>query len=855
MKPNQHPGQIHISTVALDSDHHKNAWRLCTRLTLQTAIALILLTGPATAEFRIASAGRVVPIVVDDNEPPVVRTAAELLADDIERVCRTRPVILNKLYPTNQTAILVGTLGFSTTIRDLTNSGALDTTPLTGLWEAFMIMRVRPHTPITGQQELLVLVGSDGRGAAYAAMELSRIIGVSPWYWWADVPVKKTNTIIIAITNLFEGPPAVKYRGLFINDEDWGLHPWAARHLDPDHGCIGPRTYERVFELMLRLRANLIWPAMHPCTKAFFSIPDNPRLAHKYGIIVGSSHCEPMLRNNVFEWSQNFTNEYGQIPGPWDYRTNADQIRQYWSDRVRATTNQEVIYTIGMRGIHDSPMPGPRDTAGRVALLQQVINDQREILRAAYGRDPAQIPQMFCPYKEVLALYRGGLQLPDDVIICWSDDNHGYLRPMATPDEQHRPGGSGVYYHLSYWGAPADYLWLSSISPALIAYEMHRALAAKADRLWVFNVGDIKPAEWELAFAMELAWAPKKWHPTNAVRFIHRFASDIFGTNLAEDISQIRLAYHALALRGKPEHVDRIRFTEPELRARLVLCTALQERLEKLRPRVPESMRDTFFQLVEYPVLGAAALNKAHIHARLAVLEAARGHHTTALAHAQAMSNAHAQIQELTRRYNREIAGGKWDGIMHAAPRNRPVFAMPRLPDGFPTNIPPEAVPTLGKTIRLQLADAILKPGRYAELVSIPGLGPDTAAVTLFPLTLPSTPESVSPVELPDIAPAIKWVLPGLTNATVAVEVRTLPTHPPYPGQKLRYAIRFDNQPVVIRNTAFTDGSTQWQTNVLRGFNSDVTEHQLQPDQPHTLTLHILDPGVVVQEVILEYRD
>lgn len=853
MKPNPRTRQIHTSPDAPERDRHRIAWGCCTRLMLHTTLALIFLTRPATAEFRIASAGRVAPIVVDDNEPPVVRTAAELLASDIEMVCGTRPVILNKLHSTNQTAIVVGTPGFSTTIKTLTNSGALDVARLTGLWESFMITRVRSHASNTSPQELLVLVGSDGRGAAYAAMELSRRIGMSPWYWWADVPVPKTNTIIIGITNLFDGPPAVKYRGLFINDEDWGLHPWAARHLDPEHGCIGPRTYERVFELMLRLRANLIWPAMHSCTKAFFSIPENPRIAHKYGIIIGSSHCEPMLRNNVYEWSQNFTNEYGHAPGPWDYRTNADQIRRYWSDRVRATTNQEVIYTIGMRGIHDSPMPGPRDTAGRIALLQQVIIDQREMLRAAYGRDPAQIPQMFCPYKEVLALYRGGLQLPDDVIICWSDDNHGYLRPMATPEEQRRPGSSGVYYHLSYWGAPADYLWLSTISPALIAYEMHRALAAKADKLWMFNVGDIKPAEWELTFAMELAWAPDKWHPTNAVRFIHRFASEIFGTNLAEEISQIRLGYHALALRGKPEHIDRIRFTEPELRARLDLCTTLQDRVEKLRPRVPEPLSDAFFQLVEYPVLGAVFLNKAHIHARLAVLDAARGELAAALAHARATSNAHAQIQELTRRYNSEIAGGKWNGIMHASPRNRPVFALPKLPEGFPTNVPPEAAPAPSRALRLELTKATLKPGRGVELVSVPGLGPESTALTLFPLT--PTSESITPIELSNTAPAIKWVLPGLTNATVAVEVRTLPTQPPYPGQKLRYAIQLDDQPPLIRDTTFTDGSIQWQINVLRGFNSDVTEHHPEPHRPHTLTLYMIDPDVVLQEVVIEPRE
>lgn len=297
------------------------------------------------------------------------------------------------------------------------------------------------------------------------------MMGVSPWCWWADVTPRKHETVCVTRGAAVTGPPSVKYRGLFINDEDWGLQPWAAKHLDKDVNDLGPRTYEQVMRLMLRLKANLLWPAMHPCTKAFWYYKENPELARKYDIVLGSSHCEQMLRNNVDEWVHNFPFEFGRLPGPYDWKNNRKTVEMYWGKRVKESKDNDAIYTLGMRGIHDSGMPGYNTDEERRDALEEIITEQRNMIERDLGRPAADVPQIFCPYKEALKPYRLGMQLPGDVTLVWADDNHGFMRRLSTPEEQRRKGGGGVYYHLSYWGVPQDYLWLGSTPPALIAYE------------------------------------------------------------------------------------------------------------------------------------------------------------------------------------------------------------------------------------------------------------------------------------------------------------------------------------------------------------------------------------------------
>jgi hypothetical protein len=423
---------------------------------------------------------------VDKEDFKVARIAAECLATDVERVTGVSPALKNELRELSGPAVLIGTIGKSAAIDELIRSGKLEVKPIAGQWESFVIATVT--NPAPGVSAALVIAGSDRRGTAYGVFTLSEAIGVSPWVWWADVPPQRRASLVLGATAITSLPPSVKYRGIFINDEDWGLQPWAANTFEPETGDIGPKTYAKVFELLLRLKANYIWPAMHDCTKAFNIYPRNKLVADDYAIVMGSSHCEQMLRNNVTEYD---VEKYG----PWDYEKNRTNILAYWQQRLEDNGKFESIYTVGMRGIHDSGMPGGGDTQQKVARLQRVIADQRELIAKAINPDPASVPQIFCPYKEVLTLYQNGLNVPEDVALVWPDDNHGYIRQLSSPAEQKRRGGSGVYYHISYWGAPEDYLWLCTTPPALIWEEMHKACEHGARSVWVVNVGDIKPAE------------------------------------------------------------------------------------------------------------------------------------------------------------------------------------------------------------------------------------------------------------------------------------------------------------------------------------------------------------------------
>ena len=417
---------------------------------------------------------------------------------------------------------------------------------------------------------------------------------------------------------------------------------------------------------------------MHPCTKAFYYYKDNPKIADQYAIVVGSSHCEPMLRNNVDEWTNNFQTEYGKSPGPWRYDTNEKEIYRYWDDREAESAGYESVYTIGMRGIHDGSMPGPKDEKQKIELLSKVIADQRKILASRLQKPVDQIPQIFCPYKEVLLLYQKGIDLPNDVTIVWADDNHGYIRQLSTPKEQLRSGGSGVYYHLSYYGAPSDYLWLSSISPELISFEMSKAYQFGADRLWVFNVGDLKPAEAEINFAMDLAWDVTRWPPEKAHLYIEHWAAETFGPDYARQIANIKSQYYLLAQTGKPEHLDLIAFTRDEAEKRLEAYQQIAAGATELAAKMPDRLKDAYFELILYPTLCACRMNEKFIYAALSVSPKSDETGSTP-EYAQKARFAYAEIKRLTQVYNQETAGGKWNKIMDWKPRNRPVFRMPSV--------------------------------------------------------------------------------------------------------------------------------------------------------------------------------
>ncbi len=583
--------------------------------------------------LTLADEGKIVSLLVETNNDRAVLRAIGDLVEDFSRVTGKKPEVENQFSSDKKIGVIVGTIGQSKIIDQLAVAGKLDTNGLSGAWESYVLQVVK--NPLPGLERALVIAGSDRRGTIFGIYELSERLGVSPWYWWADVPVKKRNFIVVSGDTFKSGPPAVKYRGIFLNDEDWGLRPWATKIFEPATGNIGPKTYAKIFELLLRLRANYLWPAMHPGTTAFNSFPEDAKLADDFGIVMGSSHCEQMLRNNIAEWDE-------KTFGDYNFVTNPDGVLKYWEQRVHENRKFENVYTVGMRGIHDGAMPGGGTEREKAARLQTIIADQREMLARNVSTNVATIPQIFCPYKEVLPLYRLMTNLSDDITLVWPDDNYGYVRQFSTYKRAAaQQVGCGVYYHVSYWGAPHDYLsGCAPRRPRLIAEEMTKAFDYGADQVWILNVGDLKPAELDIEFFLKLAWNPHSWNGTNTYDLLEKQLARDFGSNSAPELTSIMAEYYRLNFQRKPEHIffpTNNLFSATEIAQRLEAWRTLVARTDAVVQKLPLEARDAFFELVAYPVKAAAAMNEKCL---------------------VGSPSAADEIKRLTKIYNEQTAGG-----------------------------------------------------------------------------------------------------------------------------------------------------------------------------------------------------
>ncbi len=606
--------------------------------------------------FPLMANGAAATIVTDMADYAVVNITAEMLADDVERTTGQRPKLMKcggkNLPKVKGPLVVAGTVGHSALIDGLVGKRCVNVDAIKGKWESFVITTARhPKT----KAPMLVVAGSDRRGTAFGLTSLSEAIGVSPWYWWADVQPQQKTALYVQSGTFHQGEPSVQYRGIFINDERFGgWARWAEQTFDKETGKVGPKTYRKVFELLLRLKANYLWPAMHPGTQAFNADPENARLADDYAIVMGSSHCEQMLRNNEGEWKAVGT--YGDF----NYITNRQTMQNYWEERVKTNGQYENTYTLGLRGIHDYPMEGANSTQERVKLMQQAINDQRDMLKRHIDKPIEEIPQVLCTYEEVLDAYHNGLQVPDDVTLLWSDDKHGYCRNLSNPDEQKRSGGAGIYYHLSYHGDPASWIWLSPLSPSFLATELTKAYTYGARKIWVFNVGDIKPAEKEISFVMDLAWDISEWQPSCAPQYIKYWAAKTFGPTLADDIADLQARYYQLQAGGKDSHVWFVDYSEKQVAERVRLARSLAIEAETLADRVPERLKDAYFELVAYPIRGAALLNEYQLLARRSMVCAMRGDSLGAMADANRVRQTFNELNKWTSHYNEEIRDGKW---------------------------------------------------------------------------------------------------------------------------------------------------------------------------------------------------
>ncbi|ESQ86957.1 hypothetical protein ABAC460_21495 [Asticcacaulis sp. AC460] len=641
---------------------------------------------PAVAgEVVLYNGAQVANIVHDDRGAGhTLNLAADLLAHDLTSLTGQAPKVSARPRDCGEVCVVVG-LYDAPEVRRLAGLAKEDLSALNGQWEIYRRFVVRG-----GGKTYVVIAGSDRRGAVYGTVDLSRQLGVSPWEWWADVTPRRHDRLAIDDAPLTSKTPSVQYRGMFLNDEDWGLEPWAAQTLDPATGNIGPKTYEKVFELMWRLKANTVWPAMHTISTPFYGNKGNPPLAEDYAVVVGTSHAEPMMRNNLREWDEH-------ARGAFDFTKNRPAILDYWRQRVREGKGFDNIYTVGLRGIHDGPMQGANTMAERQAVLQTVIGLQRDILKQVYKRPAATVPQVYVAYHELQEAYdAGGLTIPDDVTLMWADDNYGYIRRFSAPEETRRPGGSGIYYHLSYWGRPHDYLWLGTTHPYLMHEQMGRAWDLKSRKMWIANVGDIKPIEYLTQYFLDLAFDAETFKQTPR-DYLTGFMTEQFGTAQAAEIADIMMGYYDLAFERKPEfmgfgqtewvnqnrHSDYVRGDGEEAQNRIQAYADLTARAEALADKIPADRRDAYFELVLYPVRTSAALNERVLKLDLADLYAGQGRAGANLYVAQA-KDAHAVIVRDTETYN-NLNNGKWRGMMDMAPRKLPVFDEPAWPQWSPS--------------------------------------------------------------------------------------------------------------------------------------------------------------------------
>ncbi len=601
--------------------------------------------------FCLAQKEKVADIYVDSQDWTGVIRAAKDLRADITRVTDQTAKIMHEEKGLGKNAVLIGTIGKSKIIDQLIKNGKIDVSQIKGKWESFIIEVV--SKPLNNIDNALVIVGSDKRGTIYGIYDLSEQIGVSPWYWWADVPAEHKDNLFIKAGKYLQGPPAVKYRGIFINDEGWALAPWVHEKF----GGFNSKFYTKVFELLLRLKANYMWPAMWG--NAFNEDdPNNPILADEYGIVMGNSHQEPMLRAQA-EWDR----RYGK---PWDYWTDTDNMQKFWREGVRRNKNYESIISMGLRGANDTAMAKNKTVQECAAMLEKIIDVQRKIIAEEINPNVTKVPQLWCPYKEAQEYYEKGAKIPDDITILWCDDNWGNIRRLPTEQERKRSGGAGIYYHFDFHGGPRSYEWLNTSPIQKVWEQLHLAYRYGADRIWIVNVGDIKPMEFPISFFIDYGWNPNRWPAEKLPEYTKDWAEQQFGPKYAEDIADILNKYTKYNGRRKPESLAPDTYSLTNYREAETVVDdykKITEKAEKIYKEIPAEYKDAYYQLVLYPAKACANLNELNV-----TLGKNRLYAKQARAATNDMADKVKELfnkdAELSRYYHKDMAGGKWNHIM-----------------------------------------------------------------------------------------------------------------------------------------------------------------------------------------------
>ncbi len=922
----------------------------CSQATSANVKTSYISTEKNAGAFTLSTAGKSAPLCVSSQDYPGVIRVAKLLQADIEQVTNANPDVSIDVIPASTEIVFVGTLGKSPLLDKLVADKKLDVTDIAGKWETFLIQIV--EKPFPNVTSALVIIGSDKRGTIFGMFDLSEKIGVSPWYWWADVPVKKKSNIFVKPGRYTWNEPKVKYRGIFINDEAPALSGWAYEKF----GGFNSKFYEHVFELILRLKGNFLWPAMWG--RAFYDDdPENPRLADEYGVVISTSHHEPMMRAHD-EWRR-----YGS--GPWNYEKNEAKLREFWTEGIKRMGNYESIVTLAMRGDGDEPMT----ESANIELLQRIVKDQREILNEVTGKDVTTIPQVWALYKEVQEYYDRGMRVPDDVTLLLCDDNWGNIRKLPKLEDKPRAGGYGIYYHFDYVGGPRNYKWLNTSQISRVWEQMNLAYEYGARQIWIVNVGDIKPMEFPISFFLDYAWNPESFPAEQLPEYTRLWAEEQFGLSYAKEVGDILTKYTQFNSRRKPELLAPDTYSLANYReAETVVADykKLEAQARKIYDALTAEYRDAFYQLVLHPVEACANLNELYVTLGKNRLYANQGRAATNSL-AEKAKQLFDRDAEITNYYNTVLSNGKWNHFMDQTHIGYTYWQQPEknaMPEVKEIEIPvaanmglaiegseswwpkdssqvvlPEFDPYNKQTYYIEIFNQgktpfkfSIQPGKswikinktkgkieteerslvsvdwnkaptgeqrvpitisgpnksrvsvqaiiknfslpkgeiencfiesngyvsmeaehYSRAVNtppitwqcIPDLGRTLSAMTPVPVTAPTQ----SPA---GDSPRLEYQTYLFSTCEVKVKAYLSPTLNFHNNQGLRYGISFDNEPAEIINMHENKTFQDWEESVRNNVTIEVSKHIISEPGKHVLKFWMVDPGVVLQKLVVE---
>jgi len=792
----------------------------------------------ADNQFILSTSNGSTPLVISSEDFPGVISALKNLKTDIGKVTGREPEIKYTNKPDSKEVVIVGTIGKSPVIDQLIKSKKLDVKSISGKWESFVIQTI--DSPLPGVEKALVIAGSDKRGTIYGIYDVSRNIGVSPWYYWADVPVVKQESVFVNNGRYVTDSPKVKYRGIFLNDEAPALSGWSKQTF----GGFNSKFYEKVFELLLRLKANYLWPAMWG--NAFYDDdPANGVLANEMGIVMGTSHHEPMAMAQQ-DWHR-YT-ERNKLSKVWDYSKNADALQKSWKFGIERSKNWDKVVTVGMRGDGDEAM----GEGTNIALLEQIVKDQRKIIEDVTGQKAEKTPQVWALYKEVQDYYDHGMRVPDDVTLLFCDDNWGNVRKLPEINAKPRKGGYGMYYHFDYVGAPRNSKWVN-ISPIQRVWEqMNLSYTHGVKELWVVNVGDLKPMEYPISFFLDMAWDPSKFNANNLLTHTENWCAEQFGLPYAKEAARIINLYTKYNRRVTPETLNDRTYSLDNYNEFEKVTTDYRNLAldaHRLYYTIPTKYKDAFDELVLFPVNACSNLYEMYFAvAKNKALAAVND--IQANAWADKVQECYKRDSVLMYTYNHSIANGKWNHMMdqlHIGYTNWQEPRRSKMP-----NVTYVAEKDQAKAQRIFVesdgyvsieAENFNRAGNSDRInwQVIPYLGKTKSAIT-------TVPQNVYPKDNENIY--VEYDIDFATTGEFDIQLLFSPTLNYNANKGLRYTIAFDDAaPQLINLNGHYRGELgRWQSEHI--INS-VTKHKIESVGKHTLHFSVKEAGLVLQKILI----